>query len=122
NAQMPIIVDGGVLNGASFAKGQPVSPGSLVSLFGTDLAASLAQADSVPLSTAIGGVSVTFNGIKAPLDFVSPGQINAQVPWEIAPPDGASADVNIVVNRGSLSSAATSVHLTSAAPGLFMIG
>ena len=35
SAQTPTVLDGGVLNGASFAKGQPVSPGGLVSIFGT---------------------------------------------------------------------------------------
>jgi len=118
--QVPTVADGGILNGASFAKGQPVAPGSLVSIFGTELAASLAQADSVPLSTVIGGVTVTFNGVAAPLTFVSPGQINVQVPWEVAPPDGASADVTVVVNRGSSSSAASMVRVASAAPGLFL--
>jgi uncharacterized protein (TIGR03437 family) len=123
NAQIPVVANGGVLNGASFAQGQPVAAGSLVSIFGTQLAASMAQASTVPLSTALADVSsVTFNGTAAPLLFVSPGQINAQVPWEVAPPDGASANVSMVVNRGSLSSAATSVPLTSAAPGLFTIG
>jgi uncharacterized protein (TIGR03437 family) len=123
NAQMPVIAAGGVLNGASFTQGQPVAAGSLVSIFGTQLAASLAQASSVPLSTSLADVSsVTFNGVQAPLQFVSPGQINAQVPWEVAPPDGSSANVSMVVNRGSLSSAATSVPLTSAAPGLFVLG
>jgi uncharacterized protein (TIGR03437 family) len=123
NAQMPVVSAGGVLNGASFAQGQPVAAGSLVSIFGTQLAGSMAQASTVPLSTTLADVSsVTFNGVSAPLDFVSPGQINAQVPFEVAPPDGASANVSMVVSRGTLSSAAASVPLTSAAPGLFTIG
>lgn len=116
-AQTPAIVDGGILNGASFTRGQAIAPGSLVSLFGTELAAGLAQADSIPLSTTIGGVSVTFNGVKAPLYFVSSGQINAQVPWEVA---GAS-NLNVVVQRGSASSPAATVSQVGAAPGLFMV-
>lgn len=121
HGQVPTVVDGGILNGASFSKGDPVAPGSLVSIFGSDLAASLAQADSVPLSTVIGGVSVTFNGIAAPLYFVSPGQINAQVPWEVAPADGSTSNVTVVVTRGSASSKATTARVVSAAPGLFMV-
>src|SRR5947208_8921427 len=94
-AQKPVVVDGGVLNGASFAKGQAVAPGSLVSIFGTELAATTAQAGSIPLSTSINDVSVTFNGVAAPLSLISPGQINAQVPWQAAP-----GQMTAVVTRG----------------------
>jgi len=47
-AQTPVVASGGVLNAASFATNQGVAPGSLVSIFGTNLAASLALADSIP--------------------------------------------------------------------------
>src|SRR6185295_11883433 len=67
----PAISTGGVLDGAGFVVGQAVAPGSLVSIFGTGLATSLLQGDTVPLSTSIGGTSVTMNGIPAPLYFVS---------------------------------------------------
>src|SRR5579864_9599335 len=83
-AQPPTVADGGVLNGASFVKGQPVTVGSLVSIFGTNLASAMAQADTIPLSNSLGGVSVQFvNGgttLNAPMLFVSGSQVNAQVP------------------------------------------
>src|SRR5215475_4884165 len=90
-AQNPVIAPGGVLNGASFDKtGQPIPPGALVSIFGTDLATASASADTIPLSTSLSNVSVTFSGIAAPLKDVVHGpaggdQINAQVPWEALP-------------------------------------
>jgi hypothetical protein len=74
-AQPPAVSSGGVINAANGLT--PVTPGSLVSIFGTNLAAGLAQADTIPLSTKLNNVSVTFNGIQAPLLFVSGGQINA---------------------------------------------
>src|SRR5436305_13290330 len=101
SAQVPVVADGGVLNGASFARGQAVAPGSIVSIFGTELATSLAQADTVPLSNSLGGVSVTFNGVPAPLYFVSAGQINAQIPWNVIPNGISSGTADIVVTRGS---------------------
>jgi uncharacterized protein (TIGR03437 family) len=113
----PVLADGGVLNAASFTQGQPIVPGELVSLFGSGLAARLAQGDSLPLSTTIDDVFVTINGVRAPLYFVSPGQINAQVPWEI----GTSGTATIIVNRGGVASAAAAVPLSAAAPGLFLL-
>ncbi len=118
-AQTPVISNGGIINGASFTTGQAVAPGSLVSIFGTNLAASTASASSVPLSTTLGNASVTFGNTAAPLLFVSHtasgDQINAQVPWEVA----GQSSVQAVVKNGSNSSAAAPVPITTAAPGLF---
>jgi uncharacterized protein (TIGR03437 family) len=111
----PSVAPGGVLNGASFIKGQAVAPGSIVSIFGSNLSSGLQVADSVPLSTSLGGVTVTFNDVTAPLYFVSSGQINAQVPYEVQP-----GNVNIVVQNGS-NSAPVAFDLAAAAPGVFSI-
>jgi uncharacterized protein (TIGR03437 family) len=120
-AQIPSVADGGVLNAASFTKGQAVAPGSLVSIFGSDLAASLAQADTVPLSTTLADVSVTFNGISAPLQFVAPGQINAQLPYESLPAGVPNGQVNVVVMRSGANSLPKSVSLLPITPGVYTI-
>lgn len=119
--QTPTVADGGVLNGASFAKGQAVSPGELVSIFGTDLASSTAQADSVPLSTSLANVNVSFNGVAAPLLYVSPTQINAQMPWDVMPSGITAGTADVVVTRGGVKSAAQMVQVRPSAPGIFSI-
>ncbi|HCC55781.1 MAG TPA: hypothetical protein DEQ47_00680, partial [Solibacterales bacterium] len=116
-AQTPAISPGGTVNGASFASG-PVAAGSLVSIFGTQFAAALAAAESVPLSVSLAGTSVTFNNVPAPLDFVSPGQINAQVPFNVLP-DGGSGSINVVVTRNGVSSAPDQVVINQFGPGVF---
>ena len=75
-AQTPSIRDTqGILNAASFTT--PVAPGALLSIFGTNLASSLASADTIPLSSSLGGVTVQFaqgnNTYAAPLLFVYQG-------------------------------------------------
>lgn len=119
-AQQPVIAAGGVLNAASNAKGVAVAPGSLVSIYGTALASSVANADTIPLSTKLGNVSVTFDNIAAPLTYVgnAPQQVNAQVPWELQ----GKTSTNVVVTNGGTASAPLSVPLTSAAPGIFSVG
>jgi len=112
-----------VLNGASFATGQPVTGGSLISIFGTNLASGIAGADSIPLSTKLGGVIVQFeNGdtkIQAPILFVQPTQLNVQVPWDLVP-SGTSATVKVVVNsNGNLPSA--QVQVAPFSPGVFAL-
>ena len=119
-AQQPLVAAGGVLNAASNAKGVAVSAGSLISIYGTALASSVANADSIPLSNTLGNVSVTFDNIPAPMLYVSnaPQQINAQIPWEV---QGNSSTQIVVTNNGN-ASAPMSVPLTSAAPGIFSVG
>ncbi len=73
-----------VVNGASsVAGGTP--PGSIFALYGSNLAEGSAQATRVPLPTTLLTTTVTINGEAAPLFYVSAGQINAQMPWDIQP-------------------------------------
>lgn len=121
-AQTPIV--GGVVNGASFGANQPVAPGSIISIFGTRLATSIAAADSVPLSTRLGGTTVRFTTsagvIDAPLIYAQPdngaasSQINLQVPRE-----ADNGFVTMVVIRDGVSSAAVQVPVAAIAPGIF---
>lgn len=86
-------------NGASFQPG--VSPGSLATVFGVSLGAGQTlHATSLPLPTALGGVSVTVNGTAAPLIYVGDQQINFYVPPAVSgnkallivtTPDGVSS-------------------------------
>jgi uncharacterized protein (TIGR03437 family) len=115
--QTPSVNAGGVVNAASFVAGQPVAPGSIVAIFGQSLAANLAQADTVPWSNFLGNVAVAFNGVLAPLQFVSAGQINAQVPWEAFPTGSGTATVS-VNNNGQLSAPQT-VVVNPIVPGVF---
>jgi uncharacterized protein (TIGR03437 family) len=125
SAQAPSVAPGGVVNAASFAKdssglGSAVAPGSLVSIFGTFTGATLADASTVPFSTSLGGVSVTFNGISAPIrDVIPTGAfpfINAQMPFETPT---ASGSVNVVVTVNNVPSAPVTIPVVPAAPGIF---
>ncbi len=111
----PAIGANGVGNAASFAT--RISPGALAAVFGTGFGNSTYQADDGrpwPTTTP-NAVSVQVNGVPAPLYFVSPGQINFQVPW--ATPTTGTVNVAVLVNGGS--SNAAPVAAGTAAPGLF---
>jgi uncharacterized protein (TIGR03437 family) len=102
---------GGVSNGASFK--QAFAPGMILSVFGTQLAPSTQAASSLPLPLAMAGVSATVNGVPAPLYYVSPGQLNIQIPYET----GAGPAVVGVNNNGQLASYLFTV--SPSAPGIF---
>ncbi len=106
----------GAVNGAAFAKGQPLSPGSLVSLFGNGFASSDTLASTIPLPFTLGGVSVTVGGIPAALQFVNSQQINLQVPWEIT---SNSADIVVTANGNLLP--VFRANIAPVAPGIFTL-
>jgi uncharacterized protein (TIGR03437 family) len=116
--QAPSISQGGIVDAASFTAGQPVSAGNIVAIFGTNLASQVATADTVPWSSSLENVSVTFNGVNAALQFVAPGQINAQIPWNVLPP-GVNGTVNAVVTSQGVPSAPQPVVINQFGPGVY---
>src|SRR5580692_4152543 len=116
----PSISAGGVVSNATYQAGQALATGTLVSIFGTQMSSSVALADSVPLATTLANTSVSFNGIQAPLLYVSPGQINAQLPYEVLPP-GTGGTVNVTVTSNNQTSVMQPVVIGAFSPGIFMI-
>ena len=82
---VPQVNAGGVVNGADFQGDAGLAPGSIVSIFGVGLASSTAAAAAGPLPTELGGANIEVDGIPMPLFFSSAGQVNAQIPFEVAP-------------------------------------
>jgi uncharacterized protein (TIGR03437 family) len=103
------------VNAASWS--EIISPGSLIAIFGSNLAAGQASA-SAPLPLTLAGTSVTVNGVAAPLTFVSPGQLDAQVPSSLTAPAHSIIAVTITVTTPA-GSASIQTGLASGAPGLF---
>ena len=81
---VPFIAPAGIINAAGATPDGSVAPGSIVSIYGNNLATDLMIGGSNPLSQAIGGITVTVNDYLLPLLFVSPQQIGAQVPSGLA--------------------------------------
>ncbi len=81
------------VSAASFV-GSPatLATNSIVAAFGTQLASGTQVATSQPLPTALLNTSVTVNGARAPLFFVSPDQVNYLIP-----PNTAEGDAQVVI-------------------------
>jgi len=115
-SQTPIVATGGVLNAASNLAG--LAPGALATLYGSQLSdgtPTIVFTNSFPRKAGV--VTVSVNGVDAPLIYVSPTQINFQIPWET--PVGTS--VPIVVMRDTTPSAPVAVSIAAAeAPSIFL--
>ncbi len=100
----PVITARSIVNGVTFGDGPGIVPrGGILAIVGEGLAAEQVDAETVPLPTSLGdpAVQVLINGTPAPLFFVSPTQINAQIPWQTEP-----GRAEIVVRQGETDSAA----------------
>lgn len=112
----PSINFGGVENGASSIGGSPVAPGSIASVYGSFLLTSLSQASGLPLPTNLGGLTLQFgSGQEAPLFAASGGQVNFQVPWELAGQTQTTLSAAVNGQAG----AAQTMNLAPFAPGIF---
>jgi len=112
NPQISSIVDG-----SSFLR-KALAAGSIVSLFGTNLASRIASAETIPLPTTLGGVTVQTSGINAPLFYVSPFQVNFQLPWELS----TLPEATITVVADGAISQPRRIPLAAFSPGVFAVG
>ena len=111
----PKLTRRGIVNGANFSS-QALAPGSLFTLFGERLSASTDQAGAFPLPTTLGGTKVLVNAVEAALLFVSPNQINGQVPYGIATGRGG-----FIVRSGVGLTDSIPIDFSEAAPELFLL-
>ncbi|MFN0121248.1 MAG: choice-of-anchor Q domain-containing protein, partial [Blastocatellia bacterium] len=110
---------GAVVVAASSYKRDPIAQESIVAVFGENLAVTTASAITVPLPTSIGETSVLVGDLfgtprAAPLFFVSPGQINFQIPPG-TPPGGAT----VLIRSNNVTVASASIAIVSVEPSLF---
>ncbi|MSV29970.1 MAG: hypothetical protein EXQ52_14675 [Bryobacterales bacterium] len=78
----PQVYQNGIVNSASLQPG-PIAPGSLFAIFGENLGQKAESAAVLPLTTVLAGTRVYAGGQAVPLTYVSPTQINAQLPWNL---------------------------------------
>lgn len=112
---VPRVAERGIKQGASFSDGTATA-GTILSLFGSNLATATQSAQSLPLPTLMAGAQVKVNGNAAPLFYVSPTQINFQLPTEVT-----GASVTITPSLNSLDGPPVTVPLVASVPGLFSL-
>jgi len=96
--------------------GGDIAPGGLISVYGTNLSPINMASSEIPLPTALANSCLSVNGLPVPILFVSPDQVNAQIPFQaigdvtliLRTPGGISNNFNIVIEPN-----APSVFLTS---------
>ena len=110
-----------VANAADYVS-SAVSPGEIVSLFGSNIGPATAAglqvaANGTAIVKSIGGVQVMFDNVAAPITYASAGQVNAVVPYEVA---GNAQTAVQVVNQGAVSNT-MSMPVQPSTPAIFTL-
>jgi len=112
----PLVLPHGVSSAASYSAYAPIAPGSLINIYGNNLA--LTQASySLPFPLESGGTEVRLAGQAMPLLFVSGNRIIAQVPYPVA----VNTTQQLVVKQNSMQSAPETLAVAPAQPALFTV-
>jgi len=82
--RVPFVAPGGVRNAAGPTPEEIVAAGSVVSVLGASLAPGLEAGPASPLKQTLAGVIVRLGDRLLPLFFVSPEQINLQLPSDLS--------------------------------------
>jgi uncharacterized protein (TIGR03437 family) len=112
--QTPLTL-GGVSNAAT---GQQVyAPGEIVSVYGAGMGSMVQSAASIPLPMFLAGFEAYINNVQVPLYYVSPNQVNLQIPYET--PTGQKSTL-VIGNPYENSDPNFTITVAAAAPGIFM--
>lgn len=115
----PSITPSGALTPEDYGSFPATAPGDWLVMYGVNLATVKSQTwsgsdfNGVQAPTALGGTTVTIAGVPAYIDYISPGQVNVQVPSGI--PTGPQP---ILVTTAGGTSAAYTMTVNATEPGL----
>jgi minor extracellular serine protease Vpr len=120
----PAIASGGVVNGASFDPSAPIAPGSYVTIFGKALTQSTNYPTTSTLPMVLDYAMVSFDvpsagiSVLGRITYISPTQINVQVPWELQ--GQPEARVKVILDQ--LNGTVVTVPLADYSPAFFEVG
>jgi uncharacterized protein (TIGR03437 family) len=113
-AAVPFIAPAGIMSAAGATPDGTMAPGSVISIYGQSLAPGLQVATTNPLPQTLGNVTVTIGSYILPLLFVSPAQINAQLPSELV-----AGSYTLLVQQTGQADVSGQLTVSRDAPGVF---
>lgn len=111
---VPYIAPAGIMSAAGATPDGTMAPGSVISIYGNSLAPAFQTGSTNPLPQSLGNITVTIGNYILPLLFVSPTQINAQLPSELV--DGA---YTLLVHQTGQPDVTGNLTVSRDAPGMF---
>jgi uncharacterized protein (TIGR03437 family) len=114
---VPLSFAGGAVNNGTFAAGEALAQGDIAAVFGDQFTlGDLAYPSGLPLPTTVKDTQVLVNNILAPLYFISNGQVDFEVPFEVPP---GAATLRVV--RGGQQGNLIAVNIAASAPRFLLL-
>jgi uncharacterized protein (TIGR03437 family) len=113
----PTLTSGGVVHAASDAAGIPIAPGSLITIYGSNLANGTELSSVLPLPQQQSGTQVLLGNLPVPILYTSNGQVNVQVPFNTP----VNTQYQISVQRDNLLSVPEQLVIAAGQPGVFTL-
>ncbi len=111
----PTVSRGAVVNPFYRVAGSTLAPGTLVEIYGTNLTSVAVEPKILPLPRIFNNTSVIMGGTTIPLFFLSPGQLNVQLPYEFEP----NREIPFMVSRAGAFSLPETLVFSDVQPGVF---
>ena len=114
----PSILPNGAISAGAYGAFTSIAPGTWMEVYGANLSQNTREwsgsdFNGINAPTSLDGVKVTVGGQPAYVSYISPGQVNAQIPFNVSP---GTAQLTVTNNTGT--SAAYSITVNSLQPGL----
>jgi uncharacterized protein (TIGR03437 family) len=118
--QPPVFEQSGIAGPAAAMPFAALAPGAVISIYGSRLAESTAQAQAIPLPPQLVDTQVYVAGggsglLNLPLYYVSQSQVNALIPYEVS----VNTTLQLLVQRGNTYSVPVQINMAGAEPAVF---
>jgi uncharacterized protein (TIGR03437 family) len=110
----PVLAPNGAFDVFHPQVGAGLGPGNIVQIYGSGLASQPTSANTLPLPTTVAGTQVLIGGVESPLFYVSPGQVNAQIPFELQ----AGQQYQVIVSANGALTAPQAIQLNAGTPAI----
>jgi uncharacterized protein (TIGR03437 family) len=112
----PVLLPQGLLHNLNPQRGAALAPGTIVQVYGQNLASAMAEPvlTNRRLPTTLAGTTVIVGNIEAPVYYVSPGQLNIQLPTGLA----LNRQYQVVVTTDTGVTAPDTISIVPLAPGI----
>ncbi len=110
----PTLAPDGTLNNLNPVVGAALSPGTIAQVYGSGLSSKTVSTGVLPLATTLNNTYALVGSVQAPLYFLSNGQINLQIPFELK----ANQQIPILLSVNNALTLPQMLNIVPATPGV----
>ena len=114
----PVQAPGGTVNNLNPVLNAPLAPGTIASVYGSGLASVAVGTGNAPLPNIFSGTQILVDGNPVPLYYVSPGQVNLQLPLELS----TNQKHSVLAFFNSIPAIPDSITIAPATPAILVSG